>query len=125
MINEQHASIAPIRALVDPIAALKSAVGEVIDSSVKAVILFGSIARGEATSASDIDLAIIALSAWDDRVRLQDTVQQRLGNDCDVLVFTEAEFTRLAAIGEPVVADIVRDGVALVGSLPRAKRGAA
>ena len=121
VINEQHASVAPLRALVDPIAALESAIGEVIDASVKAVILFGSVARGEATSNSDIDLAVIASSTWDDRIRLQDIVQKRLGNHCDVLVFTHAEFTRLAAIGEPVVADIVRDGVTLVGSLPRVK----
>lgn len=125
LINEQHSSIAPLRALVDPIAALESAVHEVIDSSVKAVILFGSIARAEATSTSDIDLAIIASSTWDDRVKLQDTIKQRLGNNCDILVFTEAEFTHLSAKGEPVVADIIRDGVALIGSLPGSKRGAA
>lgn len=125
LINERHSSIAPLRALVDPITALESAIAEAIDSNVQAVILFGSVARGEATPESDIDLAVISSSTWDDRVELQDTVRQRLGNHCDVLVFTEAEFSRLAAAGEPVVTDIIRDGVALVGSMPRVKRGAA
>ena len=125
VINEQHSSIAPLRALVDPIIALESAIGVAIDSNVKAVILFGSVARGEATPTSDIDLAVISSPAWDERVKLQDTVRVQLGNHCDVLVFTEAEFSRLAAAGEPVVTDIVRDGVALVGSMPRVKRGAA
>ena len=125
VINEQHSSIAPLRALVDPITALESAIGVAIDSNVKAVILFGSVARGEATPTSDIDLAVISSPAWDQRVKLQDTVRVQLGNHCDVLVFTEAEFSRLAAAGEPVVTDIVRDGVALVGSMPRVKRGAA
>ena len=125
VINERHSSIAPLRALVDPITALESAIGEAIDSKVQAVILFGSVARGEATPISDIDLAVIASPTWDDRIRLQDIVHQRLGNHCDVLVFAQAEFSRLAAAGEPVVTDIVRDGVALVGSLPRVKRGAA
>jgi len=123
-INEANAAIAPLRALADPIASLKAAVGEVIDSEVKAVILFGSIARGEAALDSDIDLAVIASKRWDKRVELHDTVRKRLGNACDVIVFTQAEFSRAATAGEPVVADILRDGVALVGDKARFRRGA-
>lgn len=122
-INEGHAAVAPLRALVDPIAALKEGVGEAIDSNVHAVLLFGSVARGEAAVESDLDLAVIASSEWDGRIELADMVRTRLGNDCDVLVFTEAEFTRLARDGEPVVSDILRDGVALVGSKPRMRTG--
>jgi predicted nucleotidyltransferase len=129
-INEDHCSIAPLRALLDPVAALTAAVREAVDDGVKAVILFGSTARGEATLTSDIDLAVIARSGWDGRNRLEDAVRKQLGNNCDVLVFTSAEFNRLVASGEPVVADILADGVALLGSMPRvmgarAIRGAA
>lgn len=124
-INEGHAFVAPLRALVDPVAALKAAIDEVIDSEVQVVILFGSIARGEPSIDSDIDLAVIAASTWDKRVDLQDTVRTRLGNDCDVLHFTEPEFRQRAAEGEPVVSDILRDGIALVGTKPRLKPGAA
>src|SRR5664279_5119461 len=115
-INEANAAIAPLRALADPIASLKAAVGE--------VILFGSIARGEAALDSDIDLGVIASKRWDKRVELHDTVRKRLGNACDVIVFTQAEFSRAATAGEPVVADILRDGVALVGDKARFRRGA-
>lgn len=121
-INEDHAFVAPLRALVDPVAELKAAIAEAIDSEVQAVILFGSVARGESNANSDIDLAVIAAPTWDQRVELQDSVRTRLGNDCDVLLFTEAEFRRLSAAGEPVVSDILRDGVALVGTKPRRKR---
>lgn len=124
-INEGHAFVAPLRALVDPIAALQGAIGEVIDSEVRAVILFGSIARGQPSADSDVDLAVITASAWDKRVELQDTVRTRLGNDCDVLLFTESEFRQRAAEGEPVVRDILGDGIALVGTKPRLKPGAA
>ncbi len=125
VINEAHSSIAPLRALVDPMAALKLAVAEVVDSNVEAVLLFGSVARGEATVESDIDLAVIAAPRWDARAELEDAVRARLGNGCDVLVFTPSEFAQLAAAGEPVVSDILGDGVALVGSKSRVKRGAA
>lgn len=124
-INEEHASVAPLRILLDPVAALRDAVSAVTDGDVQAVLLFGSIARGEATPDSDIDLAVIAPPDWDNRVELEDSVRMHLGNDCDVLVLTEADFNRLAASGEPVVSDILRDGVALIGAKPRAKHGAA
>ena len=124
-INEEHASVAPLRALLDPIAVLRDAVSAVTGQDVSAVILFGSIARGEATPDSDIDLAVIAPRRWDQRVELEDSVRTRIGNDCDVLVFTRAEFDRLAAAGEPVISDILRDGVALIGAKPRVKHGAA
>lgn len=119
-INEQHAAVAPLRALLDPVAALRNAVSSVTGKDISAVILFGSIARGEARPGSDIDLAVIAPPGWDKRVELEDSIRSRLGNDCDVLVFTDAEFVRLATTGEPVVGDILRDGVALIGTKPRA-----
>jgi predicted nucleotidyltransferase len=124
-INEEHAFVAPLRTLLDPVAALREAVSVAIDGDVQAVLLFGSIARGEATPDSDIDLAVIAPSDWDNRVELEDSVRTRLGNGCDVLVLTEADFRRLAASGEPVVSDILRDGVALIGAKPRVQHGAA
>ena len=124
-INEEHASVAPLRTLLDPVAALRDAVSAVTGSDVQAVLLFGSIARGEATQDSDIDLAVIAPPGWDNRVELEDSVRTQLGNDCDVLVLTEADFNRLATRGEPVVSDILRDGVALIGAKPRVKHGAA
>jgi predicted nucleotidyltransferase len=123
-INDDHAFVAPLRQLVDPIAALNAAIGEVINSEVQAVILFGSIARGEPDLDSDIDLAVIAARAWDKRVELQDTVRSRLGNNCDVLLFTEREFRKRAAEAEPVVSDILRDGIPLIGTKPRVRTGA-
>jgi predicted nucleotidyltransferase len=121
-VNQDHVSIAPLRALLDPIAALINTVREAVGEDVKSVILFGSIARGEAKINSDIDLAVIAPAGWDGHTDLEDTVRTRMGNDCDVLVFTPENFTRLAGTGEPVVREILIDGVALIGSLPRMKR---
>ena len=63
------------------------------------MILFGSIARGGAKPDSDVDLSVIAEQGWDKRVELEDSIRSRLGNDCNVLVFTSAEFARLAAAG--------------------------
>ena len=125
-INEDHYAIQPLRVLLDPVAALREVVQRSVGSSVAAVILFGSVARGDATADSDVDLAVLASSEWEGRSDLEDAVRARLGNDCDVLVFTPGEFGRLAASGdEPVVAQILADGVVLHGALPQATVDAA
>jgi uncharacterized protein (DUF1697 family) len=56
---------------------------------------------------------------------LEDAIQRRLGNDCDALVFTTEDFARLAAAHEPVVDEILVDGIPLIGTMPRVKSGAA
>lgn len=124
-VNEDHFAVAPLRALLDPITTLTDAVRTSVGDQVETVILFGSIARGEADMGSDVDLAVLATAGWDGRPDLEDAVRLRLGNDCDVLAFTPHDFTRLAAAGEPVVRDILADGIALIGSIPRVKSGVA
>lgn len=121
-INEHHYAVPHLRALVDPVAALRAVVDKAT-RGVDSVILFGSIARGESTETSDVDLAVIAPNGWDGHLRLEDAVRERLGNDCDVVVFTPAEFDALANSGEPVVHEILRDGVAVVGVKPPAGAG--
>ena len=125
-INEDHYAIGPLRVLLDPYAALRDTVRGAVGSSASAVVVFGSVARGEAIADSDIDLVVLAPPDWDGRSELQEAVRARIGNDCDVLVFTPEEFARLAASGdEPVVSDILADGVVLLGSLPQATAGVA
>ena len=123
-INEDHYTVPPLRSLLDPIAALTMIATQIVGEGVEAVIVFGSVARGEAKVGSDVDLAVIAQSGWDGGIDLEDAVRNRLGNDCDVLVFTAKDFTTLAAAHEPVVDEILMDGVPLMGTMPRVKNGA-
>jgi predicted nucleotidyltransferase len=124
VINEDHYTVAPLRSLLDPIAALTETAAQVAGDDVEAVIVFGSVARGEASEGSDIDLAVIARPGWENRIDLEDAVRKRLGNDCDVLVFTAKDFTSLAAGHEPVVDKILADGIPLLGAMPRVQNGA-
>lgn len=124
-INERHAAVPQLRALADPLAMLRAIVAESLGPSVESVVLFGSIARGESAAGSDIDLAVIAAPGWDGRTELQDAVTTGLGNGCDVLVFTPDRFQQAARSGEPVVGDILRYGLALIGPMPRTAGGAA
>lgn len=120
-INEHHESIASLRSLADPMTAL-TRVAQDSSTGATAVIVFGSVARGEASPESDVDLAVIAPPSWEGRAELQLAVQERLGNDCDVLHLTTDDVARDPQDREPVVAEILRDGLALVGSIPRTDR---
>ena len=124
-INEDHVSVAPLRKLLDPIDALTNVVREAVGDEVESVILFGSIARGEAHINSDVDLAVIAPAGWEGRADLEDAVRSRLGNTCDVLHLTSEDFTRGAGVSEPVITDVLTDGVGLIGVMPRSSRGVA
>jgi predicted nucleotidyltransferase len=120
-INEDHAAIASLRALASPIEMLTRVVEETV-RGVEAVIVFGSVARGDAHADSDVDLVVIAPEAWDGRAKLQEQVHERLGNDCDVLHLTGDHFKVAPEEREPVVSEILRDGIALVGTMPRRSR---
>jgi predicted nucleotidyltransferase len=120
-INESHEAIAPLRSLASPVEMLTRVVREAAPD-VEAVIVFGSVARGEARADSDIDLVVIAPEAWDGRADLQQQVLERLGNDCDVLHLTREDVARAPKDREPVVAEILRDGLAVVGTMPRLSR---
>ena len=117
-INDSHEAIVPLRSLASPIEMLTRVV-RAAAPNVEAVVVFGSVARGEAHAGSDIDLAVIAPEAWDGRADLQQQVHERLGNDCDILHLTREDFARAPKEREPVVAEILRDGLALVGTIPR------
>lgn len=110
-VNNDHIFVSELRWMVSPMAALRATIEDAVTGSgVRAVILFGSTARREATAESDIDLAVIARPEWDDRVRLQDIITSRFGNGCDVLALTEADFR--SPVKEPIIHEIVREGVA-------------
>ncbi|WP_448006167.1 nucleotidyltransferase domain-containing protein [Agromyces bauzanensis] len=83
--------------------------------------LFGSAARGEMHSESDIDILLIHpddadIELWTDQVtQLQQLVTSWTGNDTRVLTFSEREVHEHGT-RDPVLREVASDGVALIGS---------
>ena len=83
--------------------------------------LFGSAARGEMHTESDIDILLIHpdeadVELWTDKVaHLQQLVTSWTGNDTRVLTFSEQEVQEHGA-SEPVLREVAREGVAVTGS---------
>ncbi len=98
------------------------AIAEETVRGVEAVIVFRSVARGDAHEGSDVHLVVIAAATWGGQAELQQQVRERLGNDCDVLHLTSDHFKLAPEDREPVASEILRDGITLVGTMPRPSR---
>jgi predicted nucleotidyltransferase len=90
--------------------------------------VFGSVARREATSGSDLDILIVRRRGCDpdsetwrsQLVHLQQATTALTGNDARVLEIGEEELGRGRI--EPVLEDVLREGIELVGSRRKLQR---
>jgi hypothetical protein len=93
------------------------------------VVLFGSVARGEATPQSDLDLLVVRPadcdpdeSSWQEQIStLQAHASAWTGNDARILEFGEQEIT--ADEPRQVLSEAATDGIELYGTLLLLRRG--
>jgi predicted nucleotidyltransferase len=92
------------------------------DEAPRVVLLFGSVARGEARATSDLDLLVVRRRGCDADSRtwqaqlmeLSQSATAWTGNDTRVLEYGEEDLAGRRI--EPVVEDALRDGIELLGS---------
>jgi len=125
-LNEKHWLVRTgIRPLFNAEAAFFEAVGEAVRSAagvpVRSVILFGSVARGEARVDSDIDLACLTMRAGD-RVEAEqslaecaDRLRRQFGRRLSVVVLPAAEFARRYRGKERLAREVVEAGWVVAG----------
>lgn len=89
-----------------------SVVGEILEGVewISSVVLFGSMARGEAHADSDVDLAIVTrqVPALQAELELQRQLEHRLGRDVDIVLLAQANLSLRWRVA--------RDGVLVYGS---------
>ncbi len=119
-LNRNHLAAGPVIAL----AGLR---GELIHrlrdqfstwSDLAGAWMFGSVARGNSTAASDIDLLIV-VDDVDSRdlqaqlMRLDQDIRSWTGNDVQIVEYSLATWRELVRGSNPLVDQIRRDGIAL------------
>jgi predicted nucleotidyltransferase len=91
----------------------------------RCAVLFGSAARGDGDTGSDVDVLLIrpARTAGADRQlwarqvhELRDRVHRLTGNRLQVLDWTYLQLLRHDRAGEPIIGEMLRDGVRLHGT---------
>jgi len=107
--------------------AVLQAVREAVDAcgtDVLAAWLYGSVARGDDSVSSDVDIALVA--APEALASAADAVRERLRPAEDALAFTasvvglDTEDVPRLGEGDPWWAEVVRDAIVLVGDDPEA-----
>jgi len=131
LLNHDHLAAAPILALANMRTELQDRISaEIIDwdPAPAAVWLFGSVARGEAGTDSDVDLLVARpdtvdadLPVWLEQVyTLSSHITRWAGNGCEVLELSSGELAAAVARDERLAVDLRRDAVPLAGAQPRA-----
>jgi hypothetical protein len=125
-LNRDHVAAS----LIEGLASLPAEVLERLRSAIKEwhqppvlAVLFGSVARGEATPSSDLDILVVRPAScepdeprWQEQLStLQTSGTAWTGNDTRVLEFGEQELT--SAAFEQVLTEAARDGIELYGTL--------
>lgn len=79
------------------------------------VILFGSLARGDASDVSDVDLLIVKSSAGGRLLdRIGDVLQYCSGRiHVEPLVYNEVEIERMLTDGNPLITQALAEGLVL------------
>ncbi len=78
------------------------------------IVLFGSLARGDADAYSDIDLVVIKPTSLTFVERLADVVRRcPSAGGADILVYTPEEFERMRETENPFMDCVLRDGKVL------------
>lgn len=70
-------------------------------------LIFGSVASGTETAASDVDVLVVTDRGFGEVVRALHAAQTELGRDINPVVYTAAELQGLASAQDPFVANVL------------------
>ena len=122
VLNRSHLASGPVLALAGLRGELIRRLRERLSAwpDLHGAWLFGSVARGDASSDSDVDLLIVAddLQSPDlhDRLsHLQADVRSWTGNDLQLVEHSPSSWRKLVRAKNPLVEQIRLDGIALAG----------
>ncbi len=127
ILNRDHVAADAVLALVDLRGRLFARIREMVSSwpiQPVAMSVFGSAARGDGNTSSDVDLFLVRPESvaeddenWGTAVfELAQRVHRWSGNRAGVHQLTPSEVTNMVSRGGPIVASIRADEVSLVGT---------
>lgn len=127
-LNREHLAAGAVEALATVRTRLWERISEHAAGwahSPEAIVVYGSAARGDGDTTSDIDLLVVRPASveeddreWErDLTALGFAVPRWTGNPCEILDRSPDQLRAMAGAGERLLGEIRRDGRAVVGSL--------
>lgn len=129
-LNREHVAATPVLELSHLRATLIDRISAAVrawPTAATAVYVYGSLARGSGSSASDIDLLVVRPAhvresdeKWSSQtIRLAEKVHEWSGNHCEILEYTAVELQRLAKRKDALVSSLRRDAQLIAGQRVR------
>lgn len=120
--NQSHPVFQDLRGLVQKtvgaVEVLRGALGGLADR-IEAAVLIGSMAKGTATPASDVDILIVGSAELADVSDALSRAETMLGREINPVVYPRSEFLRRRREGGHFVTSVLRGPrVPLIGELP-------
>lgn len=114
-------SVAQKAIIVKLVATLVSMIISLEEKSATDVILFGSVARGEAEEESDVDVLVLieSVKGWRVRQRLYDLIYPVIlasGVNVSLIIINKESFVSMVEDRDPFALSIINEGVQLYGS---------
>jgi len=78
-----------------------------VENQIRLAFVFGSLARGEQQSNSDVDVMLVGGMSFADAVRVLHPVQETLRREINPVVYSPEEFHRRTANGDPFVQEVL------------------
>ncbi|MGF1663468.1 MAG: nucleotidyltransferase domain-containing protein [Kineosporiaceae bacterium] len=127
-LNREHLAAGPVERLASLRTQLWDRIAEHAEGwahQPDAIVVYGSAARGDGDTASDVDLLVIRPAGVDDDdeawhrdlTDLASRVKRWSGNACEILDRSGDELRTMSADRERLLSEIRRDGRAVVGSV--------
>jgi uncharacterized protein len=107
--NREHPIFSDIRSMVLKTSGLGDYLKEVLggNDTIETAFIFGSIASGDDTATSDIDLMVIGIIGLRALTALLSDFSSRVGRDLNPHVFTKEEFVKRRTEGEHFISTVI------------------
>ncbi|GAA5166254.1 nucleotidyltransferase domain-containing protein [Viridibacterium curvum] len=89
-----------------------------LQADIKLAFIYGSMAKGNASAGSDVDLLVVGKLALQDLITALQPVEQRIAREINTRLFDEAEFAQRKQDGERFITGVLSGKlITLIGDL--------